>query len=76
MMKKSIFSLFILSVNILAFGQSFVPVDSGSTVKFRIKNFGFNVDGSFSGLKGTINFDPGNPDAGSFDVSVVTAPPQ
>src|SRR5450631_106208 len=69
-MKKYIFSLFILSINILTFGQSFVPVDSASTVKFRIKNFGFNVDGSFSGLKGTINFDPDNLAASSFDVSV------
>jgi polyisoprenoid-binding protein YceI len=70
MMKKYMFSLFILSINILASGQSFVPVDSGSIVKFRIKNFGFDVDGSFSGLKGTINFDRGNLAGGSFGVSV------
>jgi polyisoprenoid-binding protein YceI len=69
-MKKYIFSLLVLFVNTIASGQSFIPVDSGSTVKFRIKNFGFSVDGSFSGLEGLIYFDPDNPGASSFDVSV------
>jgi polyisoprenoid-binding protein YceI len=69
-MKKYIFSSLIVAINSLTFGQSFIPVDSGSLVKFRIKNFGFGVDGSFSGLQGLIYFDPDNAAASSFDVSV------
>jgi polyisoprenoid-binding protein YceI len=69
-MKKYIFSSLIVAINTLTFGQSFIPVDSGSLVKFRIKNFGFGVDGSFSGLQGLIYFDPDNAAASSFDVSV------
>jgi len=46
------------------------PVDLGSSVHFKIKNFGFNVSGSFSGLDGRIEFDPDNLSTASFDVSI------
>ncbi|HMH32215.1 MAG TPA: YceI family protein, partial [Puia sp.] len=46
------------------------PVDEGSSVKFSIKNFGFNTAGSFTGLKGTIRFDPTNPAESGFDVTL------
>ena len=46
------------------------PADQGSTIKFTINNFGFGVDGSFTGLQGSIDFDPQNPAAGKFDVSI------
>lgn len=36
-------------------GQTFVP-DANTKVNFKIKNFGMNVDGSFTGLKGTLEF--------------------
>ncbi len=48
----------------------YTPVDQGSSISFKIKNFGFNVSGSFSGLQGSIRFDPDNPSSGSFDVSI------
>ena len=54
---------------VCTFGQ-FSPVDSSSSVKFKIKNLGFNVGGSFSGLQGVIKFDPNNLSACSFDVNV------
>jgi len=54
---------------IFAYAQ-YKPVDQGSSVQFKIKNFGFNVNGSFSGLDGTIQFDPNNLAAASFDVSI------
>ena len=44
--------------------------EEGSKVRFRIKNFGFNVTGSFNGLQGTVQFDPNNLAACSFDVSI------
>lgn len=53
--------------------HSFLPVDEGSAISFKIKNFGFNTDGSFKGLRGTIVFDPQNVAADSFDVSVDAA---
>lgn len=46
------------------------PIDQGSSVTFVIHNFGFAVDGSFTGLGGTINFDPQQPDRAGFDVSI------
>jgi polyisoprenoid-binding protein YceI len=49
------------------------PADQGSTVQFKIKNLGFSVNGSFSGLQGSIQFDPAHPDQCSFDVSVDAA---
>jgi len=47
--------------------------DQGSEIKFTIDNFGFGVDGSFSGLRGSVDFDPQNSAAGHFDVSIDAA---
>jgi polyisoprenoid-binding protein YceI len=46
------------------------PIDQGSSVTFVIHNFGFAVDGTFTGLQGTINFDGQQPDRAGFDVSI------
>jgi len=62
------FSLFIFSV--LVFGQNYTPVDEGSKVHFVIDNFGIATGGDFKGLTGTIKFDPAQPTAGEFDVTV------
>lgn len=48
----------------------FTPVDEGSSVHFVIKNFGIRTGGDFTGLKGTIKFDPVNFSASVFDVTV------
>lgn len=53
--------------------HSFVPVGEGSTVSFKIRNFGINNEGSFKGLQGTIVYDPQDPAADSFDVSIDAA---
>jgi polyisoprenoid-binding protein YceI len=47
-----------------------IPADAGSKVHFVIKNFGIRTGGDFSSLKGAIKFDPENPGAASFDVTV------
>ena len=60
----------ILWLSLTGFAQSYNPVDNGSSVKFRIKNFGFNVTGTLSGLKGSIKFDPASLTSSSFDVSI------
>ena len=52
---------------------TYTPTDAGSEVSFAIKNFGLTTDGHFKGLKGTIRFDPANPAASYFAVSVNAA---
>ena len=59
-----------LMITIYSIAQTLTPVAESSTVKFKIKNLGFNVNGSFSGLKGSIKFSPENASAGSFDVTI------
>ena len=49
------------------------PVDNGSSVQFKIKNFGINTGGSFSGLQGSILFDAAHPEKAVFDVSLNAA---
>jgi polyisoprenoid-binding protein YceI len=66
------FLLFVSMVIMAATGiaQSYKPVDGGTTIRFRIKNLGFNTTGSFKGIGGTINFDPNNLAACGFDITV------
>jgi polyisoprenoid-binding protein YceI len=68
-MKNTLILLFGLLSAELAPAQ-YRPSDQGSEVKFTIDNFGFGVDGRFTGLQGTIDFDPQNVTAGKFDVSI------
>jgi len=68
-MKKIIISVLLVITGKFLFAQ-YKPVDQGSSIQFKIKNFGFNVSGSFTGLEGTINFDPNNLATANFDVSI------
>ena len=63
-------SALVCNISGLQAQNTIAPVDQGSKVHFVIKNFGFKTGGDFSGLKGTIKFDPKNPGASSFDVTV------
>jgi len=69
-MKRLLFFLAIIFVTGSAIAQALTPVEESSKVGFKVKNFGFNVDGSFKGLKGTIEFDAANYAAAKFDVSI------
>jgi polyisoprenoid-binding protein YceI len=60
---------FLLLANI-AFAQSYSPTDAGSNVHFTIKNFGIRVGGDFTGLKGTIVFNPKALNTSTMNVSV------
>ena len=62
------FPFFIFSF--LIFGQTYTPVDDGSKVHFVIDNFGIATGGDFKGLTGTVKFNPADPAAADFDVSV------
>src|SRR6201999_2223089 len=44
--------------------------ESGSTVQFKIRNLGFNVNGSLGGIAGKIQFDPAKPEEATFHVTV------
>jgi polyisoprenoid-binding protein YceI len=59
----------VLMTNI-AFAQTYNATDEGSKVHFTIKNFGMKVGGDFTGLKGTIVFNPKSLVASSMNVSV------
>jgi len=50
--------------------QSYTPIDAGSKVHFVIKNFGIKTGGDFTGLKGTIVFNPKALAASRFNVTV------
>lgn len=56
---KNIYSFiaFLVFTNAIQ-SQSYTPVDAGSKVHFVIKNFGIKTGGDFTGLKGTIVFNP------------------
>jgi polyisoprenoid-binding protein YceI len=51
----------------------YTPEDQGSSVTFTIKNLGFKVNGTFTGLQGIIGFDPKHLSGAAFDVSVDAA---
>src|SRR6187402_3241784 len=56
-------------VTIFAFAQ-YKVTDDGSTVKFKIKNFGLETGGTFTGLQGTVIFDPADLSKSKLDLSV------
>lgn len=67
--KKIIVVLLLITTSHFLFAQ-YKPINETSELKFRIANLGFNVDGSFSGIDGSILFDPQNINASRFEVSV------
>ena len=69
-MKLILSFVFLFAGLLFVKAQQYVPVDEKSDIKFTIKNFGFNTNGTFKGLKGSINFDPSNPGNSSFNVLV------
>src|SRR5450432_270340 len=67
---KSVLIVSIITISGIFALDKYKPEDQGSSVQFKIRNLGFNVNGSFSGLDGNIQFDPNNLAASNFDVSV------
>jgi polyisoprenoid-binding protein YceI len=53
--------------------QTYIPTDQGSKVGFEIKNFGLKTYGTFSGLKGSIEFNPKTLNTSQINVSVNAA---
>ncbi len=68
-MAKYLFLSFLLIAS-FAPAQSLIPVEKGSSVKFAINNLGFNVDGNFTEILGSVQFDEKNLAGSSFNVTV------
>jgi polyisoprenoid-binding protein YceI len=68
MKKMILLSIIVLTWNLLS--AQYKPVDNGSTIQFKIKNFGINTGGSFTGIQGNIKFDINHLNDTNFDVSV------
>lgn len=66
------FIFFLLCIHFVAAQTNYTPVDEGSKIHFTIKNFGFKTNGDFTGLKGTIHFDPAHLALAQFDVAVAS----
>jgi polyisoprenoid-binding protein YceI len=68
-MKKYFAAIILLLATIAASAQTKHTITK-SSVKFQIKNLGVMVDGSFSGVKGDILFDPQHLDASKIETSI------
>ncbi|MEL6250681.1 MAG: YceI family protein [Bacteroidota bacterium] len=71
----NILSISLLALFLFAFQTAINPISykinsSSAKVSFIIKNAGLNVDGEFSGLSGTINFDKENPSVSKIEASI------
>jgi polyisoprenoid-binding protein YceI len=69
-MKHLIGCWLIQLIAVAAFAQQYRITDEGSSIKFKIKNFGLETGGSFTGLEGIISFDPNDLSKDSFNLSV------
>jgi polyisoprenoid-binding protein YceI len=72
-MKTSVLACYSLVFSFILFGQTYTPIDDGSKVHFVIDNFGIATGGDFTGLTGTVKFDPADLANSDFDVSVDAA---
>lgn len=68
----SVLSLFFTILTYAAFSAWKINAQS-SKVSFSIKNAGLNTEGTFTGLKGSIDFDPQNPSSGKIVATVEAA---
>jgi polyisoprenoid-binding protein YceI len=69
-MKTTVLACYSFVFSFILFGQTYTPIDDGSKVHFVIDNFGIATGGDFTGLTGTIKFDPADLTNSDFDVSV------
>ncbi len=69
MMHYRFILIFLLS-STWANAQVYTPLSAASKASFKIKNFGTTVEGTISGLKGSIQFDANNISVARFDVSL------
>lgn len=69
-MDKIFLVVLFLTATYSSSAQQLTASDAESKVSFVIKNMGISVNGTLSGLKGKMQFDPQNLAASAFDVAV------
>jgi len=69
-MRKAFFLTFLAIFTAGIACAQYKPTDQGSSLQFTVKNFGFDVTGTFKGLDGNIIFDPANIATAAFDVTI------
>ncbi len=52
--------VWLLAGSLCAQAQSYTPLDSATTIRFYVNNFGLKVSGTVAGIKGSIQFDEKN----------------
>ncbi|MEY2903591.1 MAG: hypothetical protein RLY89_2697 [Bacteroidota bacterium] len=57
-MNRILLILLFVQISLGSTAQNYLPVEKGTAIAFGIKNFGFLVEGSFTGVKGNIQFNP------------------
>lgn len=62
--------LFAFLFNTYTWAQQWQPVSEFSEISFKIKNFGVNVNGTFSAAKGDVIFAEDDLPAAKFDISI------
>jgi polyisoprenoid-binding protein YceI len=70
MFKKSFLIILATTFTLGSFAQNLTPSGTESKISFVIKNMGANVDGTVTGLKGKMTFDPKKLSSSQFDVTV------
>lgn len=68
--KSHIIALFFVFSNFIVKAQNTEWLVTTSKIMFKIKNAGFNVDGTFGGLKAKINFDASKSYSNTIEASV------
>ncbi len=66
---KKLITLVLFVATFFSFAQQKLNSER-SIANFKIKNMFGNVEGTFRGFSGTVNFDPNNLSSSSFDVSI------
>jgi polyisoprenoid-binding protein YceI len=69
-MNRNFIILVLILLSNSAFTQNYLPVDKGTEIAFNIKNFGFLVDGNFTGIKGNIQFNPSRLGNARFEMTI------
>lgn len=72
-MKRILLLSSLLVSCLVTVAQQYTPSATGSAVTFKIKNLGVNVNGSFTGLTGTIVFNAASLNSSQFAVSINAA---
>lgn len=72
-MNRNFFILLFLLLSNCAFTQNYLPVEKGSEIAFNIKNFGFLVEGNFTGIRGNIQFNPSKLGNARFEMAIAAA---